>query len=67
MYAVCATQSARVEQTASLRRVGGDSFAGQFHNEQYNVSGSIRISVHGNRLEASLNGDGGSAHFTLSR
>ena len=67
MYAVCATQSARVEQTATIRRVSDNSFAGQFHNPEYNVSGSISITVHGSKLDASLRGDAGTAQLRFSR
>ncbi len=67
MYAVCATPSARVEQTASLRRVSPDSFAGQFYNQEYNVSRSIRITVQGNKLQAALRGEAGSANLSLTR
>jgi len=67
MHAVCATPSARVEQTATVRRVSADTFSGQFHNPEYNVSGSIHITVHGSKLDASLRGDGGSASLHFSR
>lgn len=67
MNAVCATQSARVVQTASLERVSANRFVGDFHNAEYNVSGHITISIKGSGLSASLSGGGGSAHFHLSR
>lgn len=67
MNAVCATASSRVAQTANLRQVGPSRFAGEFHNAEYNVTGSIRINVSGNSLNAALEGGGGSGHFHLSR
>jgi hypothetical protein len=67
MTAVCATSSARVEQTAQLTRTGPNRFAGDFQNAEYNVSGSINITLNGNALHASLNGGGGSAHFNMGR
>jgi hypothetical protein len=67
MNAVCATASVRVAQTAKLVRVSANHFSGGFYNAQYNVSGSIAITVHGNRLSASLSAAGGTAHFNLSR
>lgn len=67
MNAVCATASARVAQTAAITRVSGNRFAGEFQNAEYGISGSIRLTVHGNSLSASLNGGGGTAHFELSR
>ena len=67
MTAVCATSSARVEQTATLSKVGPNRFAGDFQNSEYGFSGSIRVTVNGNSLSASLIGGGGSASFNLSR
>lgn len=67
MSAVCATQSARVEQTAVLVRTGPNRYAGDFNNAEYGVSGSIRITVSGRSLNASLTGGGGSAQFSLSK
>jgi hypothetical protein len=67
MSAVCATASVRVAQSAKLVRVSANRFTGGFYNSEYNISGSIAITVHGNRLSASLRGDGGTAHFDLSR
>jgi hypothetical protein len=67
MNAVCATSSARVAQTAELARVSGNRFSGSFYNAEYSISGSIVITVQGNRLSASLNGGGGSAYFNLGR
>jgi hypothetical protein len=67
MMAVCATASARVEQTAQLERTGVNRFSGDFQNAEYNVSGSINVTVNGNSLSAQLRGGGGSAHFSLGR
>jgi hypothetical protein len=67
MNAVCATASGRIAQTAGLARTSANRFSGGFYNAEYAVSGSIAITVHGNRLNASLNGGGASAHLSLSR
>lgn len=67
MNAICATQSARVAQTAQLERVSANRFEGDFYNPEYNVSGSITVSLRGSGLSASLSGGGGSAQFNLSR
>ena len=67
MSAQCATTSVRVAQTASLRRSAANHFKGDFYNAEYGVSGTITITVHGNKLSASLSGGGGSAHFTMSK
>ncbi len=67
MSALCATASVRVAQTAELARVGANRFTGEFYNAEYAVSGTITITVHGNKLSASLSGGGGSAFFALSK
>ncbi|MDX2157204.1 MAG: hypothetical protein SFW09_11905 [Hyphomicrobiaceae bacterium] len=67
MSATCATASARVQQSAEVTRVSGNRFRGEFFNQEYGISGSIRITVQGNSLNASLSGGGGSAQFSLSR
>jgi hypothetical protein len=67
MTGVCATASVRVSQSATLSRVTHNTYHGDFFNTEYNISGSIRIRLQGSRLNASLNGGGGSAHFVLGR
>jgi hypothetical protein len=67
MSAVCATASARVQQSAEITRVSGNVYRGEFFNQEHGIAGSIRITVRGGRLNASLSGGGGSAVFTLSR
>jgi hypothetical protein len=67
MSAICATASARVQQTATLSRVLSNRYRGEFTNAEFGVSGSIRIEVKGSRLDASLSGGGGSAQFALRR
>jgi hypothetical protein len=67
MSARCAIASVRVAQTAALARVGANRFTGDFHNPEYAMSGTITITVHGNKLNASLSGGGGSAFFALSK
>src|SRR5271166_5781624 len=54
MSGSCATPSGSVFQSARLRRVGANSYAGSFFNSQYNTSGSIYVSVHGNTQSVSL-------------
>ena len=67
MNAVCATSSTRIVQSAELARTSANRFAGEFYNPEYSISGSIAITVNGNRLSAALAGGGGSAHFHLAR
>jgi hypothetical protein len=64
----CATASGQVTQTATIRRVSPNAYAGTFHNPEYDVTGSIELIV---RSAASqllrLRADGGSADIILSR
>ncbi len=66
-FATCATKSARVTQSAKLRRVGGNAYEGSFHNSEYNVSGSMSVTVSGASQSVYLSGGGGEAQFRLSR
>jgi hypothetical protein len=67
MNATCASPSTKVTQSAALTRVSGNKFAGDFTNAEYGISGSIRVTVNGNSLSASMQGGGGSAFINLSR
>jgi hypothetical protein len=67
MSATCATSSAKVAQTAKLRKAGANSYAGQFYNAEYGITGSIRVTISGNRQSVYLSGDAGSAAFSLKR
>lgn len=67
MVAVCASPSARVAQTASVQQVAPGRYAGRFYNREYDISGTVRVSVRGNRLGAYLSGSGASASLTLTR
>lgn len=66
-FATCATKSARVTQSAKLRRVGGNAYEGSFHNSEYNVSGLMSVTVSGSSQSVYLSGGGGEAQFRLSR
>ena len=65
--ASCATPSGRVNQSASLRQTGANTFSGSFHNAEYGVTGSINVVVSGSSQSVSLNGGGASASLRLSR
>jgi hypothetical protein len=67
LTATCATPSGRATQTATVRRVGSNTYQGQFHNNEYNVSGTISVTVGGNRQSVRLTSDSGSASFELRR
>ncbi len=61
----CATPSGSVFQSARLRQVGPNSYAGSFFNSQFNTSGTIYVTVHGNSQSVSLRSSAGSASLTL--
>ncbi|HEY1244765.1 MAG TPA: hypothetical protein VGF29_08025 [Hyphomicrobiaceae bacterium] len=65
--AICATPSGRATQTATLRHVGGNTYQGRFHNSEYDVSGTIHVTVGGNRQSVRLTSESGSASFELRR
>ncbi len=67
MSGVCATASVRVSQSATLSRVTHNTYHGDFFNTEYSLSGSIRIRLQGNRLNALLSGGGATAQFVLGR
>jgi hypothetical protein len=64
---VCATASVKADQTATVRRVGSNRFAGSFYNSEYNVSGTIEIRVRGSSQDVRLASDAGWAYFRLKR
>lgn len=67
MSGVCATPSGRAEQTATLRRVSANKYAGDFHNPEYGMSGSISVTVSGNSQTVYLSSDSASASIRLRR
>jgi len=67
LTATCATASGRATQTATVRQVGGNSYQGRFHNNEYGISGMIFVTVGGNRQTVRLTSDKGSASFELRR
>jgi hypothetical protein len=66
-FATCATKTARVTQSASLRRIGGNEYAGSFYNNEYGVTGTIHVVVSGSNQAVSLAAAGGSGSFRLSK
>lgn len=67
MSAICATASTRVLQTANISRLTANRFSGEFNNPDFGITGSIRITLSGSRMSASLEGGGGKAEFSLSK
>lgn len=67
MNATCATASGSVSQSAIVKKVGGNSYRGSFHNDQYDASGSISITVSGRSQSVYVGSNKGSASMRLSR
>ncbi len=67
IHATCATASGSVSQSATVRKTGARSFSGSFFNSQYNVSGTIHVTVHGNSQSVTLSSGSGSASLSLSK
>jgi len=65
--ATCATASGRASQTASVRQVAENRYAGSFYNSEYGISGVISIVLHGRSQTVRLQSDSGSAVISLSR
>ncbi len=65
--ATCATSAGKATQTAKVYKVSGTHYKGSFFNSEYNVRGSIRVTVNGTSQNVSLSGDGASAQLNLSR
>lgn len=65
--ATCATASGKVAQSASLQQTGSNTYEGSFYNSEYGVSGSISITVRGNKQTVYLEGGGSSGTLSLSR
>ncbi len=67
MQATCATASGKAAQTATVHRVGENRYRGNFHNADYDISGTIFVVVSGNSQSVRLTSSSGSALFRLSR
>ena len=67
MSATCASASGSVSQSATVRKVGGNTYRGGFHNSQYDASGSISVSVSGRSQSVYIGSNKGSASMRLSR
>lgn len=65
--AACATASTRVDQSAQVRKVSANRYAGTFYNSQYGITGRISIVVNGRSQTVLLQGSQASARFRLSR
>ncbi len=67
LSATCATTSGTFRQDGRVVHVGGNRYTGRMYNPQYQVSGTVTISVTGNRQTVRARGDKGWASLTLRR
>ncbi|MDZ4840528.1 MAG: hypothetical protein SH859_00055 [Hyphomicrobium aestuarii] len=65
--ATCATSSLKVSQVAKVQASGANRFSGEFLNAEYNITGTMTLTLSGKTLSAALRGGGGTAFFTLAR
>lgn len=67
LRATCATTSGRVEQTATLRRVDDNRYAGSFYNREFDIAGAIEVIIRGGIQTVRLTSAAGTALLRLSR
>jgi hypothetical protein len=67
LNATCATASGKATQTATLHKIGENKYSGNFHNADYDISGTISVVVNGNSQSVRLTSSSGWAVFRLSR
>ena len=65
--ATCATASGKAAQTATVHKIGENKYSGNFHNPDYDISGTISVIVNGNSQSVRLTSSSGWAHLRLSR
>ena len=67
LNARCATSGTSIDQTGKLTRVSKGRYVGNVHNEQFNVSAKIVVTVSGKHQNVSISGNEGSAKIRLKR
>lgn len=63
----CATSDVRIDQTGRLKRVSTNRYVGSLHNQQYNVSARVVVTVSGRQQTVSISSRQGSASIRLKR
>ncbi len=67
VIAVCASPSAKVHQTGEVLMVNPNLYVGDFYNQQFDVSGRVRVRLSGSRQTVTFSGAKGSGSLSLSR
>lgn len=61
----CATQSGKVTQNSEVFKTTANRYRGNFHNPEFDISGTIAITVHGRSLTATLTSSSGTGVLVL--
>jgi hypothetical protein len=67
VHGTCATQSGKVTQNAEVFKTTADRYRGNFHNPEFDVSGTISIRVHDRTLTATLTSSSGTGVLVMKR
>lgn len=67
VYANCAHPNGTFKQSGRVVDRGGNRYTGRVYSDQYQVTGSVTVSVRGNSQSISVNSPRGSAKLTLRR
>lgn len=65
--ASCATSDLKVYQTGRILKVGNGKYVGDFYNDQWDVSGRVRVIVRGNRQSVTLTSGSGTGSLSLRK
>jgi len=65
VYGTCATQSGKVTQNSEVFKTTANRYRGNFHNPEFDISGTIAITVHGRSLTATLTSSSGTGVLVL--
>lgn len=67
VVATCATPSNKIHQTGTLLKVSDGRYVGDFYNAQLDVSGRVRVIVHGSQQTVTFTSSKGSGKMQLRR
>lgn len=65
--ATCASASVKIVQTGELTTVREGRYIGDFSNAEYNISGSVRVVVTGNRQDVTFSSNSGTGSLALKK
>lgn len=65
--AVCASPSLRIWQTRNVLKATKNTYVGNLHNDEFDISARVRIVVRGSRQSITMRAGEGSGKLTLRR